>query len=81
MIRYRRGVDVLAMLADSGYTSYRMRHEHLMGERSMQKLRDGKLPSWAELDRLCTLIGCHPCDLLEYIPEPPGNTRRHPDTD
>ena len=68
MIRYRDGVDVFAKLGEAGFTSYRLRQEHIIGERALQKIRDGKLPSWAELDKICSLIGCHPCDLLEYIP-------------
>ena len=69
MIRYREGVDVLSKLGDAGFSSYRLRQDKIMGERAIQKIRDKKLPSWAELDRLCHLLHCHPCDLLEYIPE------------
>lgn len=67
MIRYRTGVDVLAMLSEAGWSSYRMRKERVMGERALQKIREGKLPSWAELDKLCALLRCHPVDLLEYV--------------
>ena len=72
MIRYRKSIDVGSMLTDAGWTSYRIRNEHVLGERAMQKIRDGKLPSWNELDKLCSLLHCHPCDLLEYVPETPG---------
>lgn len=74
MIRYRQGVDVMAKLGEAGFTSYRMRQDRILGERALQKIRDGKLPSWNELDRLCSLIGCHPCDLLEYIPDSKHST-------
>lgn len=69
MFRYRQGVDVLAMLNESGYSTYRLRHERIMGERVMQKFRDGKLPSWEELNKLCRLLRCHPSDLIEYRPD------------
>lgn len=69
MIRYREGVDVLAKLGEAGFTSYRIRQERIIGERALQKIRERKLPSWQELDKLCGLLHCHPCDLLEYVPE------------
>lgn len=81
MIQYRNGVDVIAKLGEAGYSTYRIRSEKLLTEKALQKIRDGKLPSWNELNRMCNLIGCHPCDLLEYIPEPPGDTKIHTDTD
>lgn len=71
MIRYRSNVDVLAMLNAAGYSSYRMRQERILGERVIQKIRERKLPSWQELDKLCGLLRCHPVDLLEYIPDAP----------
>ena len=71
MIRYRSNVDVLAMLNAAGYSSYRMRQERILGERVIQKIRERKLPSWQELDKLCGLLRCHPVDLLEYIPDTP----------
>ena len=69
MFKYRDGVDVLARLSAAGWTSYRMRHERIMGEKAIQKIRDGDLPSWRELDKLCRLLRCHPSDLIEYRPD------------
>ena len=69
MIRYRPGINVLAMLSAAGYNSGEIRRQKLLGEKAVQKIRDGKLPSWGELDKLCKLLGVHPVDLLEYIPD------------
>ena len=69
MFKYRDGVDVMARLAAAGWTSYRMRQERIMGEKSIQKIRDGALPSWRELNTLCRLLRCHPSDLIEYRPD------------
>ena len=66
MFRYRQEVDILARLSAAGWTSYRMRQEHVMGEKAIQKIRDKTLPSWRELDTLCRLLRCHPSDLIEY---------------
>ena len=71
LIRYRCGIDVMSMLNDAGWSSYRIRQERVIGERSIQKIRDRQLPSWNELDKLCSLLHCHPVDLLEYIPDAP----------
>lgn len=69
MIRYRPGVNVLAMLSAAGYNTGEIRRRKLIGENALQKIRDGKLPSWNELDKLCNLLRVHPVDLLEYIPD------------
>lgn len=69
VFKYRDGVDVLSRLSAAGWTSYRMRQERIMGEKSIQKIRDGDLPSWRELDKLCRLLRCHPSELIEYRPD------------
>lgn len=69
MIRYRPGVNVLAMLSAAGYNTGVIRRDKIMSEKAVQKIRDGKLPSWNELDKLCNLLHVHPVDLLEYIPD------------
>ena len=67
MFQIKPGVDVLRMLSDRGYSSYRIRQEKIMGEKTLQKFRDGKLPSWNELDKLCSLLNLEPWDIIEYI--------------
>ncbi len=61
--------DVLELLKDKGYTSYRMRKEKLISEGALQKIREGKMLSWHELDKVCTMLGCQPGDLLRHEPE------------
>ena len=67
MIRYKPGVDVPKLLSDHGYSSYRIRQEKIMGEKTLQKFRDGKLPSWNELDKICGLLQMKPWDIIEYL--------------
>ena len=67
MVRYK--IDVLAALADAGYSSYRLRKDKLMGERTIQQLRTNVLVSWATIDIICRLLCCQPGDLLEYTEE------------
>ena len=61
--------DILSMLKEKGYTSYRLRQEKLLGERAIQKLRCNELPSWNELNTICRLLDKQVGELVEYIPD------------
>ena len=61
--------DILALLKEAGYTTYKLRQEKLLGERAIQKLRTGDLPSWNELNTICSLLNKQVGDLVEYIPD------------
>lgn len=62
-------INVLDALKEKGYTSYTLRKEKLLGESTIQKLRNGLPVSWENLDVLCKLLECNIGDLLEYIQE------------
>ena len=64
-IRYK--VDILAELKKKGYSSTRIREEKLIGQSYLQQLRRGELVSWKTLDTICSLLGCQPGDLIEYV--------------
>lgn len=70
-------VNLLAAMKEAGYSSGRIRREHLIGEQMLQKLRAGGLPSWAIMDTVCRLLNCQPGDLLEYVPD--DETKEAPD--
>lgn len=72
MLRWK--VDILVALREKGYIPRRMRAEKLFGEATIQKMRHGRLVSWAEFDRLCKLLGVQPGDLLEYVEDVGGET-------
>lgn len=67
MIIYK--MDVLQALKDAGFTSYRMRKDKLIGERTMQQIRNKELVSWATVDTICSLLNCQPGDIVEYVEE------------
>ena len=69
MIRVKPGVNIMEMLKQSGYTSYRVQVEKIFGSATVTKFRRGGLPSWNELDKLCNLIHCTPMDIIEFIPD------------
>lgn len=67
LIRYKEGINVLEMLNGCGFTSYVLRREGIFGERTIQKLRDGGLPSWKELDFICKITAYQPGELIEFV--------------
>ena len=62
-------IDVLEALSNAGYTSYRLRKDKIMGERTIQQLRTGQPVSWSSLATICRLLNCQPGDILEYKAE------------
>ena len=68
MLRYK--VDILAALKEAGWTTYKIRKEKLIGERVMQRIREGELPSWGALDVICGLLHYQPGDIVEYVDTP-----------
>ena len=60
-------IDVLAALKEKGITTYQIRKDRLLSESTVQKLRAGIGVSWENLETLCRLLDCQPCDLIEYV--------------
>lgn len=66
-IKYK--IDVLAALKDAGYSTYRIRKDKLLGEATLQSLREGKAVSWDNIATICRLLDCQPGDIMEYVEE------------
>lgn len=64
-IKYK--VDIIASLKGKGYSTYRIRREKLLGESTLQKIRNGELVSWENIETICTLLQCQPGDILEHV--------------
>lgn len=60
-------VDILPMLNERGYSSYRLRKENLLSQGVMQSIRAKKPISWANIEQICRLLHCQPGDLIEYV--------------
>ena len=67
-------VDVLSELKSKGISAYKMRKDKIMGERTMQQLRDKQFVSWDTLTKVCEMLNCQPGDLIEYVPENAADT-------
>lgn len=61
--------DVIAALKEAGYTSYKIRQEGIINQAALQKLRDGKMIAWEQLNTICNLLRCQPGDLIEHVPD------------
>lgn len=59
-------IDVLDALKQNGYSTYRIRKEKLLGESTLQKLRQGLPVSWENIETLCGLLHCQPGDIIRY---------------
>lgn len=74
MFKYK--IDVLNALKKAGYSTYRLGKKDengraVFGQSVMQKFRkQEKLPSWEELDRICSMLNCSPWDVIEYVKDP-----------
>lgn len=60
---------VLPALKERGFTTTRLRAEHLIAEATIQNLRAEKPISWANIEKICEMLNCQPGDLLEYRPQ------------
>lgn len=65
-LRYK--INVLAALRDAGYSTGRIRKEKIIGEQMVQKIREGKMPSWTVLEFICKTLNLQPGDIIEYVP-------------
>ena len=70
-IKYK--TNVLALLKNNGYTTYKLRKEKILGESTLQKMRTNIVLSWAELNTVCTLLNVQPGDILEFVPDDKPN--------
>lgn len=59
-------IDVLEQLKERGYTTYKLRTGKMLGEATIQHIREGKMVSWENVSRLCELLGCQPGDIVGY---------------
>ena len=63
-ISYQKAFD---LMKETGVTTYRIRKEKIVSERTLQNLRDGKPVSTETIERLCLLMNCTPNDIMEIV--------------
>lgn len=62
-------IDVINALKSAGYSTYRIRKEKLLGEATLQKIRNNEPVSWENVATICKLLNCQPGDIMEYTEE------------
>lgn len=76
-LQYR--VDILVVLKNNGYSVYALRKEKLLSESAIQRIRTKKPISWANLEQVCSLLGCQPGEILEFVPAPTRKAEKEKD--
>ena len=61
--------NILTELKKAGYSSYKLQKENILGQQTIQKIRQGIVVYGTTLEKLCELLNCQPGDILEYIPD------------
>lgn len=65
MIRYK--IDVLEALKKKGFTTYKLRHDKLISDSTVSKLRKSEVIGLKSLDQLCGLLRCDVGDIIQYV--------------
>ena len=61
---------LLKLLAERGYTSYRIRQENIIGQGTLTAIKRGTGGlDHRSIDKLCALLDCQPGDIMEYVPD------------
>ena len=63
MLQYK--IDILTALKSVGFTTYRIRKEHIFGEAQLTALRAQKPIHWTTIEKLCDILNCQPSDIIE----------------
>ena len=64
---------ILPELKAAGYSTARLRKEKIIGEATIQQLREGKLVSWRLMEMICKILKCQPGDLIAYVDDETEN--------
>lgn len=67
---------ILPALKAAGYSSARLRKERIIGQKTIQDMRNGELVSWRIMEMLCKMMDCQPGDLVEYVPDDEPETEQ-----
>lgn len=66
-LRYK--IDVLAELKKRGYTTYKLQKSNILGNSTIQKIRQGEIIAHQNIAILCELLECQPGEILEAVPD------------
>lgn len=58
--------NILKMLSDSGWSTYRLRKEKVISSGTIDRLRAKQSITTDTIDTICKLCDCQPADLMTY---------------
>lgn len=70
MLKYK-DIDLIKLLKDNGYSSYKIRKEKIIPEGSMSRIRNRAPIGWETIETLCKLLHFQPSDFLVFVEEEP----------
>jgi putative transcriptional regulator len=56
-----------ALMKERGLTTYRIQQDGIIGQGTLQNIREGKDITTRSIAALCEALGCQPGDILEYV--------------
>ena len=59
--------DVLDALKNKGWSTYRIKKEHIMSEGTVQKLRGGMMVGPEVLNLICKILEKQPGSIIKYV--------------
>ena len=62
-------LDILKLLSDSGWSTYRVAKERLLSPSTIDRIRNGQPINTTTIDTICRLCSCQPGDILSYVPD------------
>lgn len=60
---------LLKLMKQRGITSYTIRQNNIIGQATLQKIKNGGDIDTRTIAKLCRLLDCQPGDILEYVPD------------
>ena len=58
---------LLQLMREKNLTTYKIRQNKIISERTLQNIRDGKGITTDSIASLCKALDCQPGDILEYV--------------
>jgi len=59
--------NVLETLIENGYSTTRLRKEKLLGENTIQYLRENKMIGTKALNSVCKMLDMQPGNIIKYV--------------
>lgn len=65
-------IDVLEALREAGYNTNKLRKDNLLGQSTLQYMRNNEMIGTKALDIVCRLLDMQPGNIIKYVPDPEG---------